>query len=409
MASDPRPTPANSALRHVKAGLLLLFLALPLLPGSACGTGDATPSHNPGPGESTPTAAAVNPASPASPAPTPRPPPAVPRALEIQVPPGFAAYMIADGFERPSSIAVDDDGRLFLSQTDSTVLRLEDIDGDGFYETHVDYVGGLEVVSGLAFSPQGELYVSSRGRISIARDTNGDGVADQVEHIIGGLPNGRHQNNGIAFGPEGKLYITNGSTCNDCEEWSERAATILRANPDGSVLEIYARGIRNAYDLVFTPDGQLWATDNGTDPPCNTIDELNLIVEGGDYGWPYRPGCNPFQPREGALPPTVPMGFNTSSDGIDYYERGPFPEEYWDNFFVAQYGQFSPLVGDPSVGKRVVRVKPVGDSYEVLDFALGFVSPLDVLVDRDGSLLVADWWGHKLYRVVYLGAPAPPQ
>lgn len=395
-------------LSLLKAGLLLLLLPLALLAGSACASGEATSSHNPSPHESTPTLTVARPTltPPPSPTPTPRPPPALPPAPEILLPPGFAAFVIAEDVERPSSIAIDDEGQLFLAQTDAEVLRLEDADGDGFYETHVNYVGGLEVVSGLAFSPQGELYVSSRGRVSIARDTDGNGVADQVEHIIEGLPTGRHQNNGIAFGPDGKLYVTSGSTCNDCVEESPLAATILRCNPDGSDLEVYAHGLRNSYDLVFTPDGQLWATDNGADPPCNTIDELNLVVEGGDYGWPYRPSCNPFQPREGALPPTVPMGFNTSSDGIDYYERGPFPQEYWDSLFVAQYGANS---GDPNIGRRVVRVKPVGDSFEVLDFALGFVNPLDVLVDRDGSLLVADWWGFKLYRIVYLGVPATQQ
>src|SRR3972149_10374516 len=88
--------------------------------------------------------------------------------------------------------------------------------------------------------------------------------------------------------------MTNGSTCNDCREADPRSAAILRLNPDGSGLEVFARGLRNPYDLTFTPDGRLWATDNGSDPPCNTIDELNLIVEGGGSGWAHSPGGGPL-------------------------------------------------------------------------------------------------------------------
>jgi putative membrane-bound dehydrogenase-like protein len=359
----------------------------PAAPTPTCWVSDVIPAFTPAP---SPTAMVI-------------PTPAAPPAGQIQLPEGFVAFVVAESIDRPSSIAIDEQGRLFVAQTDGPVLRLEDLDGDGVYENLVEYIGGLQVVSGLAFSPQGELYVSSRGRVSVVHDLNGDGRGDWVEDIVWGLPHYRHQNNGIAFGPDGKLYITNGSTCDDCVEADPRSATILQANPDGSELRVYAQGIRNSYDLVFTPNGQLWATDNGSDLPCATVDELNLVVEGADYGWPYSPTCDAQHPREGARPPTVAMGFHTSSDGIDYYESGPFPQEYWGNFFVAQFGQFSPLVGDPTLGKKVVRVRHSGSSYEVLDFALGFLSPLDVRVDRDGSLLVVDWATDQLYRIVYTG------
>lgn len=363
----------------------------PVVPTPTSWVSDVIPAFNPAPSTRS---TAIS---------TPVPIPAAPPADHIQLPEGFVAFVVAEGINRPSSIAIDEQGRLFVAQTDGPVLRLEDLDGDGVYENLVEYISGFQVVSGLAFSPRGELYVSSRGRVSVVHDLDGDGRGDWVEDIVWGLPHYRHQNNGIAFGPDGKLYITNGSTCDDCIEADPRSATILQANPDGSELLVYARGIRNSYDLVFTPDGQLWATDNGSDIPCTTVDELNLIIEGADYGWPYLPDCDALQPREGARPPTVAMGFNTSSDGIDYYESGLFPEEYWGNFFVAQFGQFSPLVGDPTLGKKVVRVRRSGSSYEVLEFALGFLSPLDVRVDADGSLLVVDWATDRLYRIMYVG------
>jgi len=164
---------------------------------------------------------------------------------------------------------------------------------------------------------------------------------------------------------------------------------------------VFAHGLRNPYDLTFTPDGRLWATDNGSDQPCNTIDELNLIVEGGDYGWPYSPGCDSFAK---GISPVAGLGFNTSSDGLVYYDANAFPAEYRGSFFVAQFGANS---GDPKIGKRVVRVTveetAEGPLGRVTDFALGLDNPLDVTVDRDGSLLVADYGSGKLYRIVYVG------
>ena len=169
----------------------------------------------------------------------------------------------------------------------------------------------------------------------------------------------------------------------------------------GGNLEVFARGLRNPYDLTFTPDGRLWATDNGSDPPCATIDELNLIQEGKDYGWPYSPGCDAFAKGER---PVADLGFFTSSDGLAYYDAVAFPAEYRGSFFVAQWGANS---GDPNIGKRVVRVTveetAEGLRGQVTDFALGWITPWTWRVDRDGSLLVADFGSGKIYRIIYMG------
>lgn len=318
------------------------------------------------------------------------------------MPDGFAAFLVADDLSSPTSLAVDNEGPVYVSELGGTVWRLRDEDGDGAFEARDRFVQVEPGITGIALAPDGALYVSHTGRITAARDLDGDGRAEDVREVLSGLPSGRHQNNGLAFGPDGRLYMTNGSTCNECQEADLRSAAILRLNADGTGLEVFARGLRNPYDLTFTPDGRLWATDNGSDPPCNTIDELNLIVEGGDYGWPYSPGCDAFAK---GMRPVADMGFNTSSDGLAYYDASAFPPEYRGGFFVAQFGANS---GDPGIGKRVVRVSvvetPDGPRGEVTDFALGLDNPLDVAVDRDGSLLVADYGSGKLYRLVHVGS-----
>jgi putative membrane-bound dehydrogenase-like protein len=384
--------------RLLSSVAILAAGAAPL--ATACGGGKEstapTVAATSTPAVATPLAASPTPGAPAGAA-----TPAAPVASEVTLPDGFVAFVVAEGLSSPTSIVVADNGRVYVSEVGGVVWRLRDDNGDGVFEARDRFAEVPSSVTGIALAPDGALYISNTSRLTVARDLNGDGQAEDVREIVSGLPHGRHQNNGLAFGPDGKLYMTNGSTCNDCQEADPRSATILRLDPDGSNLEVFARGLRNPYDLTFTPDGRLWATDNGSDEPCATIDELNLIVEGGDYGWPYSPGCDALTKGE---PPVADLGLHTSSDGLAYYDGDAFPAEYRGSFFVAQFGANS---GDPNIGKRVVTVKvmetPQKPKGDVTDFALGLDNPLDVTVDRDGSLLVADFGSGKLYRIVYVG------
>ena len=340
--------------------------------------------------------------------PTLTPTPAIPDAppsTTLDLPDGFAAYVIADGFNQPTSIALSPDHQIYVSERDGPIFRLEDADGDGIFEQKVVFASDVSRVNGIAFSPQGQLYVSmqpkgARGKVSIVQDTDGDTVGDEIQDIITGLSALVHQNNGLVFGPDGKLYITNGSECIDCSWRNERSGTILQANPDGTELRIYARGVRNPYDLVFDPQGRLWATDNGEDPPCNTIDELNLIEEGGDYGWPYA-DCDALQ---SGIPPVVDLGLHSAATGIDYYGAEAFPSAYQGNLFITLWGT---LHAPPPAGRTLVRVTIDEAASEprgtVEEFGTGFDHPIDVVTDRDGTLLVLDFGSGSLYRIVYTG------
>src|SRR5207247_2171188 len=97
--------------------------------------------------------------------------------------------------------------------------------------------------------------------------------------------------------------------------------------PDGSNLAVYARGLRNPYDLVFLPTGELLATENGPDasgpnPIVGAPDELNAVEPGADYGWPRFFG---FPPEgSGTIGPIATFGSGTSTDGIALQTAGPF-------------------------------------------------------------------------------------
>ena len=277
-----------------RGAIFVAVLALTAVLVVSCGGGDDEA------GQTTPTATATIPADstpPPSPTATipgePTPPPSpLPDPLPsptagIEVPDGFYVYTFADGFEGLTALTFDPQGRLTAAELGGDVKTVVDTDGDGVADEVGTVASGFQNLLGIAYSPDGQLYASHDATISRLLDTDQDGQIDEVVDVITDLPQSLlHLNNNMIFGPDGKIYVNNGSSCNDCVEPDERSGIILRADPDGSNFEIFARGLRNVYDLTFNSEGELWATENGSDPPCNATDELNFIEQGKHYGWP---------------------------------------------------------------------------------------------------------------------------
>ncbi len=335
--------------------------------------------------------------------PSPTPPIAAPVAPEIEAPQGFAVYRFAEGFHEPTALAIDHQSTLWLAERDGNIFALVDADHDGRAEPR-RFASGLALreLRGIAFDDRGTLFASSRGRISVVEDADGDADADAIDDIVSGLPNGRHQNSNLVIGRDGRLYFGNGSTCNLCDERSPLSAAILSVKPDGDDLRLFAEGLRNAYGIAFAPDGNLYATENGTDPPDDpdAPDELNRIVEGGDYGWPRCSGWRALE-KDGCddtKPPLVELQRSSLSYGIVVYGEGPFPERYRGGVFIAQRGAD---YGDSGIGGRVVVVLFGGKAPAEEVFATGFEHPLSVAVDPAGALYVADFGTGVVYRIVY--------
>ncbi len=390
--------------------LALASLALVLLLISCNGESASEPTPLPNDTEPPPATATLEPEATA----TVVTPDIVP-STEIQLPEGFTAYRIGQDFFRPTSVALAPDGTIYVALRHDGIVQLRDNDGDGVFEQNIAFLpasnsaGEYKEFTGVLVSDENRVYISDRGRVTVAEDVDGDGVADSITPIITGLPMGRHQIDGLEFGPDGLLYITNGSTCDECDEEDERSATILQMGADGSNLRIFASGLRNPYDLVFDAEGRLWATDNGSDTPCETIDELDLIVDGGDYGWPYADdGCDPLAD---GIPPVASLGLHTAATGIDSYQADQFPPDYRGDLFITLWGSF---VAEPGLAPQLLRAT-IGDTQDgpqvaIETFAEGFRHPIDVLVDRDGTLLVLDYGeggaddrDGTLYRIIYTG------
>lgn len=264
-----------------------------------------------------------------------------------------------------------------------------------------------------------ELIVSSRGKVAAWRDTDGDGIGKETRVLLDDLPAwSLHQNNSPVLGPDGLIYLGMGTKTNaDTAAEAPLNGTILRFPPTidpSQAPEVFATGFRNPFDMAFTADGALFATDNGADPPvvAEAPDELNLVVQGGFYGHPAVFGADTPDAAAEARHPVAPIALfptHASADGMLRYAGDMFPE-LRDHLIVAEFGSF--LAGFEHAGRRLVVAalthEAEGYRADVMPLVPDFPGrPVDVVEGPDGSLYVADFESDVVWRVVRDTAAAP--
>ncbi len=337
----------------------------------------------------------------------------------IQLPPGFQINVYARGVSGARSMTRGSEGTLFVgSRGDGAVYAVLDRDGDQQAEEVLTLVTELNTPNGVAFR-DGDLYVAETHRVWRYRDIESHlRSPPQPELILDNLPKDRrHGWRFIAFGPDGWLYVPVGAPCNACRPADERYASMLRMRPDGTGLEVFARGIRNTVGFDWRPETEeLWFTDNGRDwlgddrPP----DELNRATGAGlHFGYPYCHGGDIPDPEFGQergcqefTPPARNLGPHVAAIGMRFYTGDMFPEEYRNQILIAEHGSWNRA--EP-LGYRLSLVrqeKGQVTAYEV--FAEGWLQggrpwgrPVDVLVMPDGALLVSDNQASVIYRITY--------
>jgi len=296
------------------------------------------------------------------------------------LPSGFRADVYASGLLHPTAMAFGPDLRLYVAEADGSILAIGN-------HRIVKVASGFATPLGLAWYG-GALYVSWTGRISRLTPLHSSGSFGRRDVVVG-LPTGRHQNDAVVF-HGGWMYVGVGTTCDACRESDPRSGTIMRFRPDGTQPQIVAHGLRNPFGLAFRPGtNQLYATDNGRDDHDDQVpDELNLIVQGGKYGWPDCWGRNGGTHCAGTIPPVADFEPHASADGIAFYTGRSFLPRYRGDAFVAEWGA---TVGGVDTGHIVKDVHFTGNRVTVSTFATGFDHPIAVVGARDGSLLVADY------------------
>jgi glucose/arabinose dehydrogenase len=228
---------------------------------------------------------------------------------------------------------------------------------------------------------------------AVLSDTNW--IGEEMTVVVDDLPvsSGCCHNGGIlGFGPDEKLYLSIGDNGNgaNAQDLGNRIGKILRFNRDGSSPDdnpfaddpeadsaVYAYGLRNVFGFDWHPEsGELYATDNG--PNCD--DELNLIVAGGNYGWPLSEQDGEcVDPGPEYVAPLVvfdqtPQGRPPGVTGAAFY-TGRQLSEYTNDLFVAAWNEGTlyrietPDEGDPETTSVLTNCGQTEGEYAMLDVA----------------------------------------
>ncbi len=338
---------------------------------------------------------------------------------KIKLPPGFQISIYANKVLTARSLALGDDGTVYVGTWEDKVYALRDVDKNGVAEQIYTVASGLDRPNGVALL-KGDLYIAEIHRIVKLKDIAAHlANPPKPEVVFDGYPKDEHHGwKYLRVGPDGKLYVPVGAPCNICLMENEVYASLTRLDPDGKNFEIYARGIRNTVGFDWNPQtGELFFTDNGRDwlgddvPP----EELNAAPKAGlHFGYPYCHGGDIADPEFGKrkpcsefTPPVWKFPAHVAALGIRFYKGTQFPASYQGQLFVAQHGSWNRSIPQ---GYRVALVKfkdgkPVGDEV----FAEGWLQdngdvlgrPVDVLELADGSLLVSDDMSGTIYRIAY--------
>jgi putative heme-binding domain-containing protein len=348
----------------------------------------------------------------------------------LKVPPGFKATLFACDplIEYPSAISAGPrPGAIFVAVDYMTglgteiirrseVRLVEDTDGDGDADKATLFAGGFNSIMGLAWHGS-TLYVMHAPLLTALRDTKGIGVADERKDLVVGLgltpeenPVRLHCANGVTAGHDGWLYLALGDHgCNVRRPEGDRLVLegggILRCRPDGRDLHVFATGLRNIYDVALDAELNVFVRDNENDGGDYKIRVCHSFF-GADHGYPYLYHERPSE----ALPPLADLGLGSSAGGVCYLERH-FPPEYRGNLFFCEWG------------KSLVRYplnRAGGSSFaspKEFEFAAGSggdpygFKPTDVVVQRDGTLMVSDYADGqrprrgrgRIYHIAYAG------
>jgi len=344
----------------------------------------------------------------------------------LRLAPGFKASVYADGLGPARVMRFTSTGDLLVSITrDGKILLVErDADGDGHADGVRTLLAGLDRPHGIDLA-DGWLYFAETGAVRRVRFDAAARAVAGVPHIVATLASGgMHYTRTLRVGPDRALYVSAGSSCNVCIETTARAA-LLRVDRATGLAAPYAEGLRNTMGFDWQPGtGALYGVDNGRDllgddfPP----DELNRIVAGGFYGWPFWHGDNVPDPEFGAhpaaagrtpIPPAYAFGAHVAALSINFFDPGHAPPGFERAALVGQHGSWNRSVLS---GYRVSSLHWAADgTITERDFVVGFEQagkvtgrPVDALPGPDDAVYVSDDYAGAIYRIAWDPATAGP-
>jgi glucose/arabinose dehydrogenase len=342
---------------------------------------------------------------------------AAPVETRLTVPAGLQAtrFAIVTGAR---AMTVGPDGAVYVSQPASNQITRLVVGAGGAAAPATVAVKGLNKPHGMAFH-NGWFYIANTdGVVRVKLDSSGvaTGTPEKLNHYGTG---GGHWTRSIVFGPDNKMYVSIGSSCNLCVEKDSTRATVMQFDENGKNGRIFARGLRNAVGIAFNPATQeLWASQNERDdikPEHENLppEELNILRDGGDYGWPYCYGNRIPNPEYDnaarcakTIAPALEMQAHSAPLSLTFLNNATqlAPGDRGDAL-IAFHGSWNRTT---PTGAKVVRIriqdnKPVGAE----DFVTGWQTPdgkrwgrpVDVAVLNDGSMLITEDTEGEIVRI----------
>ncbi|MES2438955.1 MAG: c-type cytochrome [Verrucomicrobiota bacterium] len=332
------------------------------------------------------------------------------------------------------AVTVDDKGRLLCSDQYGKIYRVS-VPANPEANTVVEPTNiPIQGAHGLLWH-EGVLWVTvneGRDQSGIWRvtDTNGDGEFDKPELIKAFEGRGEHGPHGMVASPDGKsIYVTSGNFTDLAEmdsslvskNWAEDqllprrpdarghahdrfapGGWIARFTTDGKNFQLFASGFRNAYDIAFNDQGDLFTYDSDMEwdlgTPWYRPTRICHVVPGSEFGW--RNGSGPWPPYyEDSMPPMLEIGPG-SPTGLVSGAGAKFPAKYQHAIFAMDW-TFATLYA--------VHLTPEGGGYraEREEFVSGSGLPLtDMIIGRDGAMYFLTGGRRTesaLWRVTYTG------
>ena len=272
------------------------------------------------------------------------------------------------------------------------ITLLRDSDGDGVAETRTAFLEDLNSPFGMALIGS-DFYVANTDAILRFPYEEGDTEITAEGEKIADLPAGNlnhHWTKSLIASPDGKrLYATVGSNSNVGENGLDREhqrAGILEVDLATRSVRVFASGLRNPNGMAWQKEtGALWTVVNERDELGSDLvpDYMTVVKDGGFYGWPYSyygqhvdERVEPQKPDlvAQAIVPDYALGNHTASLGLAFSEGTLLPEQLRGGAFIGQHGSWN---RDPPAGYKVIFV-PFRDGWPdgmPVDLLTGFLSP----------------------------------
>lgn len=271
------------------------------------------------------------------------------------------------------------------------ITLLRDTDGDGIADLRTVLLAGLDSPFGMALVGD-SLYVANADAVLrfpyAAGDTRITAPGTRLVALPGGPINHHWTKNLIASGDGTRLYVSVGSNSNVAERGmaveAERAA-VWEVDRRSGAHRIFASGLRNPVGMAWEPDsGALWTSVNERDELGSDLvpDYMTSLQDGGFYGWPYSYygqhvdlRVSPPRPElvARAIVPDYALGPHTASLGLASAAGAALGPTFAKGMFVGQHGSWNRR---PHSGYKVIFIpftksKPAGAPLDVLT---GFLS-----------------------------------